>query len=307
MSAQDRAQVQIVDTAEPTPAQADAIRAAVEQTGADDRVAPVGDGPLRYLAGGDGARHLLVLGPGEELVGYGNVQQPGTESASAELFVRPAARGAGIGARLLTAVLEVGGDHTRVWAHGDLPAARALAARAALPAQRELLQLRRGPEAGDLPAVAAAESVTVRTFTPADEAELLRVNAAAFSWHPEQGQMDAADFAAQRGEAWFDPAGLFLAVEQDDPTRVLGFHWTKVHPATDEEPARGEVYVVGVDPAAQGRKLGALLTLVGLHHLHDQGLDTVLLYVEGDNVPALKTYERLGFTRFRTDVAYGRH
>ena len=51
--------------------------------------------------------------------------------------------------------------------------------------------------------------------------------------------------------------------------KLLGFHWTKVHA---EEPGLGEVYVVGVDPAAQGRGLGATLTLVGMHHLADRGL-----------------------------------
>ena len=49
------------------------------------------------------------------------------------------------------------------------------------------------------------------------------------------------------------------------PAELLGFHWTKVHGAD-----LGEVYVVGVDPAAQGRGLGATLTLVGLHHLAER-------------------------------------
>jgi mycothiol synthase len=65
--------------------------------------------------------------------------------------------------------------------------------------------------------------------------------------------------------------------------------------------------VVGVDPAAQGRGLGAVLTLVGLHHLAQRlgpGAE-VTLYVEGDNTAAVKTYRRLGFTVFSTDVAYG--
>ena len=61
-------------------------------------------------------------------------------------------------------------------------------------------------------------------------------------------------------EPWFDPEGLLIAEEADGT--VLGFHWTKRHDAH-----QGEVYVVGIDPAAQGRGLGRLLTLAGLHHL----------------------------------------
>ena len=82
---------------------------------------------------------------------------------------------------------------------------------------------------------------------------------------------------------------------------MLGFHWTKVH-----GPALGEVYVVGVDPDAQGRGLGRALTLVGLHHLADRlgPAADVTLYVEGDNAAAVKTYRRLDFDVFARDVAY---
>ena len=71
-------------------------------------------------------------------------------------------------------------------------------------------------------------------------------------------------------------------------------------------PDLGEVYIVGVDPAAQGRGLGGLLTLVGLHHLSDRlgSSATVMLYVEANNSAAVKTYERLGFEVYSTDVAY---
>ena len=53
--------------------------------------------------------------------------------------------------------------------------------------------------------------------------------------------------------------------------------------------------MVGVDPAAQGRGIGATLTLVGLHYLADGFQDaqpTVMLYVEADNSAAVKTYRR---------------
>ena len=79
-----------------------------------------------------------------------------------------------------------------------------------------------------------------------------------------------------------------------------------MHPAEGGDGPLGEVYVLGVDPAARGLQLGRALTLAGLRHLYDRGLRTVLLYIEADNEPALRLYEALGFTRWRTDVMYAR-
>ena len=67
-------------------------------------------------------------------------------------------------------------------------------------------------------------------------------------------------------------------------------------------------YVVGVDPAAQGRGLGRVLTTLGLAHLQRRlghlPDPAVLLYVESDNVVAVRTYQGLGFTVARLDTAY---
>ena len=68
----------------------------------------------------------------------------------------------------------------------------------------------------------------------------------------------------------------------------------------------GEVYVVGVDPAEQGSGLGRALTLAGLHYLQDLGIAQAMLYVDEDNVPAIRIYEGVGFTRARVDAMYRR-
>ncbi|MGU3500009.1 mycothiol synthase [Mycobacterium sp. C31M] len=260
----------------------------VEAATVADGVAPVGDQVLREL-GRDDTRHLLAVHD-DAVVGYLNLAPE-----MAEAVVHPDARRRGIGAELIRTGLAAGTAQTRIWAHGDLPAARATAATLGLHPVRELLQMRRS--LADLPDFSARHDIRTYAGT-SDDVELLRVNNAAFSWHPEQGGWTEDDIAERRGESWFDPEGLFLAFEGPS---LLGFHWTKIH-----NPALGEVYVVGVDPAAQGRGLGAELTLLGLHHLARRlGLEAdVTLYVEGNNTAAVKTYRRLGFDVFSADMAY---
>jgi mycothiol synthase len=130
---------------------------------------------------------------------------------------------------------------------------------------------------------------------------VLRVNAAAFAHHPEQGSMDAANLAERMAEPWFDPAGLLVADASPPDSRLLAFHWTKQHSAD-----LGEVYVVAVDPAAQGRGLGRAVTAAGLDHLAGLGVDRIILYVESDNAAAIATYSRLGFAHTQTHVQYSR-
>jgi mycothiol synthase len=168
-------------------------------------------------------------------------------------------------------------------------------------AVRQLLQLSRPLSADPDAAIVVPpvpDGVVVRPFVPGqDEDEWLRVNAAAFAHHPEQGRWTRADLDAREHEPWFDPAGFFLAERVDDH-RVVGFHWTKI------EGGVGEVYVVGIDPDAQGGGLGKLLLLTGLAYLQRRGCGVVDLYVEADNVAARRLYERQGFEVAVTDTQY---
>jgi mycothiol synthase len=61
-----------------------------------------------------------------------------------------------------------------------------------------------------------------------------------------------------------------------------------------------------VDPDAGRRGLGRLLALVGLEHLAQSGLENVILYVDGDNTPAVRLYLSLGFSDRAVDTMYER-
>lgn len=228
------------------------VRALVTATTAVDGVAPVGEQVLREL-GQQRTEHLLVAGsrPGGPIIGYLNLSPPrGAGGAMAELVVHPQSRRRGIGTAMARAALAKTAGRNQFWAHGTLDPARATASALGLVGVRELIQMRRPLR--DIPEPTIPDGVVIRTYAgTSDDAELLRVNNAAFAGHPEQGGWTAVQLAERRGEAWFDPDGLILAFgdsPRERPGRLLGFHWTKVHP---DHPGLGEVYVLGVDPAAQ--------------------------------------------------------
>jgi mycothiol synthase len=244
-------------------------------------------------------RHLLMRDD-DRLVGYGQLDEGDPDAPRLDCVVDPAARRHGRGRALVAwARAAVAPRPLELWSHGDQPAAAALADRLGFARVRELWLMRRDLGNALPPMPSVPEPIRIRTFRPGkDEDAWLALNARAFAEHPEQGRTTRIDLDRRMKQPWFDPEGFFLAEREG---RLVGFHWTKVH---DTDPPVGEVYVVGIDPDAQGLGLGGILTLVGLHYLRGRGLDAVLLYVEATNDPAIAVYSRLGFTHAATDVMY---
>jgi len=220
-----------------------------------------------------------------------------------EMVVAQEARGRGIGTSLVTQALALGGGAAPrlAWAHGDHPAARALADRFGWRAVRTLLQLR-APVADSEEDVAAdvelPDGFSLSAFRPGtdDETDWLALNAAAFAHHPEQGRMTLDDLHAREADAWFSGDDLLLL--RDASGQLAGSCWLKV------EDGIGEFYAVAVRPDLQGQRLGGVLMRAGTARLHGRGLTAAALYVEGDNEPALALYRRSGFTQHAIDVQY---
>ncbi|MEE6294541.1 mycothiol synthase [Georgenia wangjunii] len=277
------------------PAAPDRVLALLATAEDADGVSPVSEqGVLAVRRQAAGVRHLWVA-DGTDLHGYAQVDDAG----SAELVVHPGHRRLGTGRALLDSLP----DDVAVWAHGDLPGAQGLARSAGMRVTRELWRMAR-PLAGV--AAAAPEppaGVGVRTFEPGrDEEAWVSLNARAFADHPEQGRLGVADLRARMDEPWFDPSLLWFAHEAGSPDTLLASMWVKVVPGEEA----GEIYALGVDPAAQGRGTGRWLTALALAELAARGLDRVDLYVDGDNTAAVRTYQRAGFDRVTLDVQYRR-
>jgi mycothiol synthase len=260
-----------------------AVRELVRDSPGSADTPPISEQGMLALA--EPGRHLLAC-HGDTVRGYAQLATDG----AVELVAADVETAAG----LLT-VLPAG---SRLWAHGEQSVANQAAVRAGLRPVRTMLQLRATlDEVAEQP---LPDGVRIRAFEPGrDDAAWLAVNARAFAEHPEQGRWTQHDLDQRLHADWFDPAGFLLAESGD---RLLGYHWTKVHAELD--PPVGEVYVLGVDPSAQGIRLGSALLAAGLRHLLGRGLHTVLLYVEQDNPAAVRLYRRAGFETFSTDIQY---
>ncbi len=252
---------------------------------------------LHLLSGGGGGHHGLARA-GEKVIAYAYVSADAEPIA--EFLVDPGARGQGLGRRMLKEIVDVAGPGVRIWAHGRLPAAAAIAEGAGMVPVRQLCRYTR--ELDKVPAARMPVGVHVRPFAAGDEAAWLELNAAAFVDLPDQGSWTAADLAERLAQPWFDPAGFLLAFDEQG---LVGFHWTKVHGGAGHAHERtGEVYVLAVAPRARGTGLGSALTCLGMQYLRGLGLPTVMLYVDVENAGAVGMYERLGFRHADCDVQF---
>ncbi len=157
-----------------------------------------------------------------------------------------------------------------------------------------------GSGTGSREEASPGSGAAVRAFLPGrDEAGWLALNNRAFEGHPEQGGWDMETLLDRERESWFDPNGLLL---YEIGSRLVGACWTKIH--TESEPAMGEIYVICIDPAYQGRGLAAGLLRAGLDHIASQGLKTAMLYVDEGNGPAVRLYKAFGFSVNHIDRAF---
>ena len=134
---------------------------------------------------------------------------------------------------------------------------------------------------------------TIESFNPAtDKQAWLALNNAIFINHPDQGNWVIQDLENRILEPWFDPNGLFLAVEGGE---LIGTCWTKIHHGLVNQAPVGELYVVGTDPEHHGHGVARALSITAMNYLFNKGIKDAMLYVDADNERALKLYESLGF------------
>jgi mycothiol synthase len=227
---------------------------------------------------------------------------------SVEAVVHPNHRGKGLGSLILKEAIKVSGEKTRIWSHGDLPAAKRIAT--SLKLERLWSNLLMSKSLSDMQPVTC--KYPIRTFIPTlDNQAFLSLNNKVFANYPDQGGWSEDDLKVRLNEDWFEKEGFFVAEEKGE---LIGFCWTKIHGAHTHShngldmdhghDAIGEIYVLAVNPEYKGQGVGRDLTITGLNYLKYKGLNNVMLYVGVENKPAFNLYKSLGFHEFGSDVMY---
>jgi len=264
---------------------------------------------LHLRHGGDKSDSHLVIEENKEVIAYAHLDTTDLVAGpSVEAVVHPQHRGKGLGSLILKEAIKICGDRTRIWSHGDLPAAKAIAA--SLKLERLWSNLLMSKTLGEIQPVTS--KYPIRTFIPGlDNQAFLALNNKVFANYPDQGGWSEDDLKVRVNESWFDDKGFFVA---EDRGELIGFCWTKIHGAHthshtggDDDhghEALGEIYVLAVNPDYKRQGIGLDLTITGLNYLKYQGLNNVMLYVGVGNKPAFKLYKSLGFNEFGSDVMY---
>ncbi len=275
-----------------------------------DGTPPIAEHVLLHLRhGGDKSDSHIVLEENNKVIAYAHLDTTDLVAGpSVEAVVHPNHRSKGLGALILKEAIKVCGDKTRIWSHGDSPAAKAIAA--SLNLERLWSNLLMSKSLGDIQPVTSKHPI--RTFiADFDNQAFLSLNNKVFANYPDQGGWSGDDLKVRINEAWFQKEGFFVA---EDRGKLIGFCWTKIHGAhthshTGEDDdhghdALGEIYVLAVNPHYKGQGVGRDLTITGLNYLKYQGLNNVMLYVGVENKPAFNLYKSLGFNEFGSDVMY---
>lgn len=132
----------------------------------------------------------------------------------------------------------------------------------------------------DLPELVIPEGFVLRNFEQGDEA----------AWNRLANIICEAEFETLiRSHRYYRPERVKLICDGDIPV-ATATAW-----CDEDNEAVGCVHMVATDPAYRGKGLGRQITNAVLHHIKQEGKETVVLKTDDFRLPAIKAYIRLGF------------
>ena len=234
-----------------------------------------------------------------------------------ELWVRPEDRRKGLGTALLAWAEaraldsiglgeggppdvrhEVGG-----WGDSEVAGHAELAAAHGYRVVRYGFEMRR-PVAEPIADVPLPPGLEIRPVRPADHRRIWDADAEAFEDHWERGKRVEEDYVRWFTAPWLDTSLWQVAWDGEE---VAGSVLTAIHPEENERLGLRIAWLDHVSVRRPWRRRGLAAALIAstLRILRDRDIEVAGLGVDAENpTGALALYERLGFRRHKTGIAY---
>lgn len=208
----------------------------------------------------------------------------------------------GVGRELLTTAVsharELGVSVLHIEASSDSEGANHLLESEGFHIVKRFWQMQwKGDEA---PAVDIPDGFVLRPFRLGeDEEALMELQNVAFgeNWGFSPNTVEQIAARVRLGPS--DPEGIIMVM---DGERVAAYDWTLQ--SLGSARSIGWISMTGVHPDYRGKGLGTLVVTAGLDHLKSNGVDSVELEVDSENVPARELYLKLGFKKLRETAWY---
>jgi ribosomal protein S18 acetylase RimI-like enzyme len=144
----------------------------------------------------------------------------------------------------------------------------------------------------------------MRPVEPGDHRRIWDADTEAFRDHWDAAERTDSDFESWFAEPELDTSLWRVAWDGDEVAgSVMTFIWHTENEALGQR--RGWLEHISVRRPWRKRGLATALIASALHGLRDVGMNEAALGVDAENTSgALRVYERIGFRRSRTGIAY---
>lgn len=143
-----------------------------------------------------------------------------------------------------------------------------------------------------VPAVVLPDTYSVRSFTKDDVALLTAGHNASFAgtwWFTPYTEAQTAHRALMANTSY---DGIRLLFHGED---LAGYCWTLL--MSDGYRRQGVIGSIGLAPEFRGRGISSTILAAGMVYLRSAGADYIRLEVDGDNEPAIRLYQSMGFKK----------
>jgi mycothiol synthase len=242
--------------------------------------------------------NLFIAERGDNIIGYAGVfLEPVIKRALLDCLVHPMHRRKGIAAELIHHSIRhakwAGSRVVQICVKEANLAAKRMASRLGLEFIRYFFELRLDLKDVRLPDAKPGEYI-IRSLGHGEVDKLTQVQNKAFAdnWGFNPNTRD--EIAYRINSSGCSPEHILVAFLGDRP---VGYCWTRINPEDVSAPSKfkGNIHMLGVDPAFRRKGIGRNVLLAGLYYLNSNGVTVVELTADGEDPKALALYESVGF------------